>query len=143
LKVEQLQGELHVQRKQVAELQKAAMRQEAEELLKRVQDVDGVRVIAVEVRAPDIAAMREMGDILRSRLGSGVIVLGANIQDKPAFVAMVTPGLKLNAGQIVRQVAAVTGGGGGGSATMAQAGGKDASKLAEALKTVASLVKGG
>ncbi len=69
-------------------------------------------------------------------MGSGIIVLGSVYEDKPSFIAMVTPDLVqkgYNAGDIVKKVAQVTGGGGGGKAGMAQAGGKDKSKVDEAL----------
>jgi alanyl-tRNA synthetase len=87
--------------------------------------------------------LREMGDILRDRLGSAVIVLATVYNGKPSFLAMVTPDVVargINAGDIINQVAKVAGGGGGGKATMAQAGGKDASKVDEALKLVESIV---
>jgi alanyl-tRNA synthetase len=72
-----------------------------------------------------------------------VVVLGAVVKDKPSLIAAVTKDLTkqgLNAGNLVREVAKVVGGGGGGSPTMAQAGGKDAAKLDEALAKVDALV---
>ena len=90
-----------------------------------------------------IEILREMGDILRDKLESVIIVLGTVYEDKPAFVTMVTPDLVAkgyNAGEIIKQVAGVTGGGGGGKATLAQAGGKDKSKLDKALQLVKSLI---
>jgi alanyl-tRNA synthetase len=87
--------------------------------------------------------MREMSDYLRDNMKSGIIVLGSVYNNKPIFVAAVTPDLVdkgYNAGKIVEQVAKVTGGGGGGKATFAQAGGKDKDKLDEALHLVRSLI---
>jgi alanyl-tRNA synthetase len=89
-------------------------------------------------------AMREMGDLLKERLGSAVVVMGTIYNDKPNFLAMVTSDLVargFHAGEIVKQVAKVTGGGGGGKPGMGQAGGKDKSKLDEALKSVKGLVQ--
>jgi len=72
-----------------------------------------------------------------------VVVLGTVYEGKPVFVAMVTQDLVIkgyNAGEIVRQVAKVTGGGGGGKPGLAQAGGKDKVKLDEALQLAKSLI---
>jgi alanyl-tRNA synthetase len=85
-----------------------------------------------------------MGDVLRQRLGSAVVVLGAVLDGRPAFIAMVTPDLVkrgLHAGHILERVASAAGGGGGGRPEMAQGGGTDASKLDEALALVKPLVK--
>jgi alanyl-tRNA synthetase len=72
-----------------------------------------------------------------------VIVLGAVIEDKPNFVAAITPDLVergLKAGNLVKQVARVVGGGGGGKPTLAQAGGRDPNRLDEALALVPRVV---
>jgi alanyl-tRNA synthetase len=84
-----------------------------------------------------------MGDLLRDRLKSAVIVLGTVYEDKPIFLAVVTPDLVAkgyHAGVIVEQVAASTGGGGGGKARFAQGSGKFKDRLDEALRLVKSLI---
>ena len=84
-----------------------------------------------------------MCDLLREQLKSAVVVLGTVYENKPAFIAAVTPDLVArgyDAGGIVKQVAGVAGGGGGGKPGLAQAGGKDKAKLDEALKLVKSLM---
>jgi alanyl-tRNA synthetase len=88
--------------------------------------------------------MRETGDWLRDRLGSAVLVLGAVFDERPNFVAMITPDLTargLHAGELVKRVAAVTGGGGGGRPEIAQAGGKDPGRLEEALGLARKLAR--
>ena len=123
--------------------QREASRQEAETLLDEARDVGGVQVLAVRSDAPDAQALREMGDRLRDKLGSGVVVLGSVFNGRPGLLAMVTPDLVergLDAGAIVNEAARVMGGGGGGQPRLAQAGGKDASKLDDALAAVADIV---
>ena len=145
-KITVLMEELDAQRKRADRLERDAGRREAEELLAKVQDVDGAKVVAARVDAPNVETMREMGDFLKSKLGSVFVVLGSVINDRPMFVAMATPDLAskgLHAGNIVKKVAKVAGGGGGGSPEMAQAGGKDKSKVSEALGEVARLVREG
>jgi alanyl-tRNA synthetase len=80
-----------------------------------------------------------MADKFRQKFETGVAVLASVIDDKPALIATVTKdlvGKGLHAGNLVKVVAGVVGGSGGGRPDMAQAGGKDASKLQEALDTV-------
>ncbi|MBI2910424.1 MAG: alanine--tRNA ligase [Chloroflexi bacterium] len=143
-KVAAVTRDLEAERRRAAQLQQELSKREAECLLDRVTSVDGVAVLAAKVSVPNMGALRRMGDQLRERLKSGVIVLGAIVEGKPSFVAMVTPDLVskgFHAGQIVRDVAAVTGGGGGGRPEMAQAGGKDAARVDEALQLVARIVQ--
>jgi len=134
-RIDALQAELDAERKRVQQLERAAGRSEVDTLLQAAQKIDGASVVVARVDAASADAMREMGDLLREKLGSAVIVLGAVVGDRPNFLAMVTGDLtkRVKAGDLIKQVAAVAGGGGGGRPDMAQAGGKDASKLDEAL----------
>jgi alanyl-tRNA synthetase len=109
-----------------------------------VQQVEDVQVLAARVQAADAETLREMTDWLRNRLGSVVIVLGAVINEKPSFVAAITPDLVeqgLKAGALIKRVARVVGGGGGGRPTLAQAGGRDPQRLDEALSLVPQAVR--
>ncbi len=142
-KVLELLNEREAQQKEIERLQRELARREVETLLSRVQVVEGVPVLATQVTAANAEMLRELGDWLRDKMGSGIIVLGAAIENKPSLVVMVTPDLVArgyDAVRIVRQVARIVGGGGGGRPTMAQAGGKDVSRLAEALALVPSVV---
>jgi alanyl-tRNA synthetase len=143
-KVKAIAAELAAERKRSASLEKELSRYTVESLLDKAEKVNGITLLAARVPSTSPPALREMGDLLRDRLKSAVIVLGTVHDGKPAFVAMVTPDLAnrgLHAGNIVKQVAEVTGGSGGGKADMAQAGGKDKDKLDEALDLVKNLVQ--
>ena len=90
-------------------------------------------------------ALRQMGDRLRDRMGSGVVVLGV-IDGRPSLLAMVTPDLVaqgVKAGDIVRETAAIVDGRGGGRAELAEAGGRDPRQLDAALAAVAGIVERG
>ncbi|GIP39255.1 alanine--tRNA ligase [Paenibacillus sp. J31TS4] len=117
---------------------------EAGSLTDQVRDVDGVSVLAARVDAGDMESLRNIVDELKTKLASGVIVLGAASGDKVNLVAAVTSDLVArgyHAGKLVKQAAAVCGGGGGGRPDMAQAGGKDPAKLDEALSQVEAFVR--
>ena len=139
-----LTAALTAEHKRSASLERELSRNIVEALLEKTEQVNGITVLTASVPSCSMPVLREMGDLLRDRLKSAVIVLGTVYQDKPAFMANVTPDLLdrgLHAGDIVKQVAAVTGGSGGGKAAMAQAGGRDKSKLEEALALVKGLVQ--
>jgi alanyl-tRNA synthetase len=143
-KVLSLIGQLQDQEKMVEKLQRELARQDFERLLNRVQTVKGVNVLSAQVKAANVSMLREMSDWFRDRLGSGVIVLGAILSSKPSLVAAVTPDLVergLHAGTLVKAVAQEVGGSGGGKPTLAQAGGRDVSRLPEALGRVPGLVE--
>jgi alanyl-tRNA synthetase len=145
-KVMVLLNELEAERKKLAALEKEFSHKNAEDILDRVENINGIKLLSAAVPNVKLDSLREMADVLKSKLGSSIIVLGSVYEDKPSFVAMVTPDLVqkgYSAGDIVKKVAQVTGGGGGGKAGMAQAGGKDGSKLNEALALVKTLIKSG
>nr|HID12728.1 hypothetical protein [Anaerolineae bacterium] len=132
-----LLDELQAARKEIARLQQQLARREFEALLEQIQSVAGVSLLSARVTAPSMEVLREMTDWFRDRLGSGVVVLGTVLGERPAFVAAVTPDLVkrgVDAARLVRGLARIVGGGGGGRPTLAQAGGRDPSRLDEALR---------
>ena len=136
--------ELDAERKRAVALERQLSKETAESLLAQAESVKGVSVLSVKTSVSNMDALRHMGDVLKEKLGSGVVVLAAVWDDKPNFLAMVTPDLVakgLNAGEIIKRVAQATGGSGGGRPQMAQGGGRDKDKLEGALKLVASLVE--
>ena len=141
-RVDSLFEEVDSLKKRVQALEREVGRNRAESLLAEAEHVDGLSLLTARVPASSPEALREMGDWLRERLGSGVIVLGTVVDGRPNLLVMVTPDLTsrgLHAGELVKQAAQVTGGGGGGRPEMAQAGGRDASRLDEALRVAKEL----
>jgi alanyl-tRNA synthetase len=112
----------------------------ASEILADKKTAKGVAYIAAVVDL-DAEGMRNLSDTLKDKLGSGVVVLAS--ANPVGFVASVSKDLisKIKAGDLVKEVARVTGGGGGGRPDFAQAGGKDASKIGEALKQVSAFLE--
>jgi alanyl-tRNA synthetase len=114
---------------------------EAEEV---VRDVGGVKVVTRKLDGVDPRTMREMADRMRQKHGSCVVALGSDLgEGKVALLVAVTADLtaKIKAGDIIKNIAPIVGGTGGGRPDLAQAGGRDASKLDEALAKVAALVQ--
>ena len=138
-----LVDELDSERKRSLNLERDLGKRDAVDLLGKVAQIDGVNVVVAKVEAPNVETMREMGDFLKSKLSSVVVVLASVMGDKPLFVTMVTQDLVakgFHAGRIAKDVASVTGGGGGGRPELAQAGGKDKSKIELALKSVPKII---
>ncbi|MCB8966976.1 MAG: alanine--tRNA ligase, partial [Ardenticatenaceae bacterium] len=143
-RLEMLLAEHRAMQKEMEKLQRQSARSQFETLLAQVQQVQGVNVLAAQVQVANADGLREMADWFRDKVGSGTAVFGTVVNDKPLIVATVTDDLikrGVKAGDLVREVAGMVGGGGGGRPNMAQAGGRDASKLPAALKAVAGLVE--
>ena len=115
-----------------------------DEYISSAVDVDGVKVITLKFGDVEKDVVRQLGDVLREKVKKGVIVIASAAGGRISFLSMVTDDLtdRLDASKIVKQVAAVCGGGGGGKKNMAEAGGRDVSKIDEALLTVAKAVRG-
>ena len=145
-KVESILAEADAQRRQIAKLERQLSSGGLDDLVKQAETVNGVTLLAVRVPDARIETLRETADMIRDKLPSAVVVLGSVYQDKPVFLAAVSDDLVArgyDAGKIVRAVAQATGGGGGGKPRLAQAGGRDASKLDAALAVVRDIVAGG
>ena len=117
---------------------------EAGSLISKVEDINGISVLAAKVQNVDMNNLRNMADDLKQKVGSGVIVLGSAVDGKVNLIAGVTKDLidkGYHAGKLIKEVSTRCGGGGGGRPDMAQAGGKDPSKLDASLEYVKEWVK--
>jgi alanyl-tRNA synthetase len=118
-------------------LQAKLAKYQVQDLLDGVREVKGVKMLAGQVSAHDMDSLRGMVDLLRDKLGSGVVILGGVVNGRVNLVVTVTKDLLprgLHAGKMIKEIAAVVGGNGGGRPDMAQAGGKDPGRLGEALE---------
>jgi alanyl-tRNA synthetase len=104
---------------------------------------DGFKVVVAAVEGADQKRLVEMSDALREKLGSGVVVLAGRDDGKVSLLAAVTKDLaaKVHAGKLIGQIAPIVGGRGGGRPEMAQAGGKDPSKIDDALEAARALFR--
>ena len=147
-RIAQLQAESAELRRRLQAVEAKTGATVAEQLAAEAADVGDIAVAVGRVAVESADALRRAGDEVRRRIGErgreGVIVLGAVANDRPLFVAMATEGAVaggVNAGKLIGGIARVAGGGGGGSAEMAQAGGRHADKLDEALGTAVDAVR--
>ena len=128
--------------KEIAALKGKLASSQGDELMTQAVDIRGLKVLAARLEGADVKTLRETMDKLKDKLKTAVIVLAAVDGDKVQIAAGVTPDSvgKVKAGELVNFVASQVGGKGGGKADMAMAGGTDASKLREALKSVQAWV---
>ena len=144
-RVDALLEEVERSRKEAVVVQRDDSRRQADDLLDQMRQVDGVSVLAAQASVASVEALREMGDRLRDKMGSGIVVLGGIFDDRPTLVAMVTKDLVskgYKAGEIAQVAAKLMGGGGGGRPEVAQAGGRESERLPDALEAAVELVRG-
>ncbi|NIS62470.1 MAG: alanine--tRNA ligase [Proteobacteria bacterium] len=113
------------------------------DLMDQVRVIKGVKVLVAQVEAGEPKSLRNIGDTLRDRIGSGIVLLGSRQGGKVFLLIMVTDDLlsRFNADTMIKRVAAEVGGSGGGQPNMAQAGGTDVSKLDHALHSIYKIVE--
>ena len=130
------------QEKEIERLKAKLVAMQADETADRIQEVDGVSLLVKRVAVDTPAALRDLADLYRDKLKSGVIVLGSAVDSKVLLIAVVTKDLtdRFHAGNIVKSIAPVVGGGGGGRPDMAQAGGSKPENLDQALKKAEELL---
>jgi alanyl-tRNA synthetase len=113
-------------------------------LMDDILDIGGVPVLISRVEARDKESFLSLSDTFKDRLGTGIVVLGAVIDEKTSFIVTVSKdmtGKGLHAGQIVKEIAIAAGGSGGGKPELAQAGGKDPALLDKALSEAKAIIQ--
>lgn len=142
-RVENLLNDLKTVQREAEALKNKVAAGSVDEILGNVQQIKGIKMLTHKLVGVDMDSLRNLGDHLRDKLGSGLIVLGADYNEKVNFIAMATQDVVdrgVHAGNIIKEIAKIAGGGGGGRPNMAQAGAKDVSKIDDALNEVADLV---
>ncbi|HHW70598.1 MAG TPA: alanine--tRNA ligase [Clostridiales bacterium] len=143
LKVISLLDELTSARRDLELIQKDIALKAIDDIIEKRQLVDGIPYIAAFVKGQDMKNLRNMADILLDKIKTGVIVLASDYNNKVSLVAAATKDVikkGIHSGNLIREVAKKVDGGGGGRPDMAQAGGKDISKINEALDSVKDLI---
>lgn len=143
-RIEALISEAKESQKEVEKLRAKMAAESAQDILSSKQEVNGVTLLSARFDELDMNGLRNMGDNLKNKIGSGVIVLATGKDNKVNFVVMATDDVVkkgAHAGNMIREIAKVAGGSGGGRPNMAQAGGKDVSKIDEALSQTIVVLK--
>ena len=143
-KLEALLAQAKGMEKELAQLKKEAAMSDMDSILAGKEDIGGVSVITAVAQADSMDNLRDLADSVLDKVGSGVVLLGMAHDDKVNFVCKVAKAdvkRGLHAGKIIKAAAQAAGGNGGGRPDMAQAGGKEPEKLADALKAGADAVR--
>ncbi|HEY3644727.1 MAG TPA: alanine--tRNA ligase [Gammaproteobacteria bacterium] len=142
-KTQALQERVKQLEKQLAQASGKLASNRGDELTSQAEAIGPAKVLSAVIENVDAAALRELMDQLKNKLGSAVVVLGTASDGKVSLIAGVTQDLtsKVKAGELVNMVAQQVGGKGGGRPDMAQAGGTDPANLDKALKSVPDWVR--
>ena len=144
-RVEKLLEERKATQKEIEDLRAGKRGVSAADLAGEAREIGGVKAVAGRVDGADAKAMRTLVDEVRQRLGSGVVMLAAETGGKALVAVGVTKDLtgSHKAGDLVREVAQVVGGGGGGRPDFAQAGGREVSRIDDAIGKFYDLIEAG
>jgi len=143
-RIVQLQKDLKDKDKIIQSYKNELLKTELNELSDEYQAYHDVKIFALNLGDSDINTMRELSDRIKDKHGNTVVVLASENDGKVLLVTSVAPDLikqGLHAGQIIKEIAAITGGGGGGRPDFAQAGGKNPQKIKEALEKAVEIIK--
>lgn len=143
--IESLTKQAHDLKKELSKHRVKGASSSIDDLVANCVALNGFKLVSAKIKVDNADELKSLGDTLRSKLYSGVGVLGAVVDEKVALVCVVTDDLikdkKLQAGKIVGELAKRLGGGGGGKPHLATAGGKDVAKLDETLQEAVSIVQ--
>ena len=137
-------SEIKEKEKEISELKKKLTQGSEMDILNTVKEINGVNVISAEIEGLDGNSLRDLGDKLRNKISTGVVVLFSAVDDKVNLVAMATKDSLdkgVHCGKIIKEVATLVGGGGGGRPDMAQAGGKNKEGIKNAINKVYEVVE--
>ena len=142
-RVQGLQQELRNARKDMTRLAAQAASGKGQDIMSGLEDVNGVKVLTVKTSAPNVKALRELMDDVRSKLPSGIACLASDEEDKVNLIVAVSKDLleRFKAPELIKEIAPLIGGSGGGRPDMAQAGGTDPSGLNKAFARLKELIK--
>ena len=143
-KVESLQNEIKALKSENEAIKSQAAKESLGDIDSDTTEVNGVRFYAKALKGVGGNDLRNVGDQIKDKLGDGVIFLASDNDGKVALLSMATDlAVKkgAHAGNLIKAVASIVGGGGGGRPQMAQAGGKDASKIPDAISKAAEVLK--
>jgi alanyl-tRNA synthetase len=142
MRLKKLVVENEAARKELESYKDKAISQSTGDMLDKLKDVNGVKVLSQEVPGADPGQLRKVWDDIRSKIDSGIAVLGAKDDGKAFILVGVTKDLnkKYHSGNIVKELAPLIGGKGGGRPDMAQAGGNTPEKLDEALNKAYDII---
>ncbi|HEY3489621.1 MAG TPA: alanine--tRNA ligase [Candidatus Deferrimicrobiaceae bacterium] len=142
-RVQKLATQVKSLEKELSEAKRRVAKDFVGELLGQAAEVGGVKIVAAQVESMDAAALRELADALKGKLGSGLLLLASVQEGRCSLIAGVTQDLtaRFSANDIVKKAAAFVGGGGGGRKDMAQAGGGNLDGLPQALASLAEWSK--
>ena len=141
-KVERLLQRQRELERELSSFQDRLSHQEILNLLSSVREIKGVKVLSAKVDGKDPKRMRDFVDQLKVKIGSGIILLGGQSQNKVSLIMGVTSDLthRFNASDLIKKIALYIGGTGGGRPDFAQAGGANSEKLEEALRAIDDLI---
>lgn len=143
-KIEHMQAEIKMLAAENESLKSKAAKDALGDVMNRVEEVKGVKLLAASVEDVDMNGLRDLGDQLKEKLGEGVILLASSCGGKVNLVAMATDGAVksgAHAGNLIKGVAGFVGGGGGGRPNMAQAGGKNPAGIPEAISQARNVLE--
>ena len=144
-KIAHLQAENKELHSEVESLKSKLAKDAMGDVMDQVEEVAGVKVIAVSVEDMDMNGLRDLGDQLKEKIGEGVVVIASSANGKVSLMATATDeAMKkgAHAGNLIKAIASCVGGGGGGRPNMAQAGGKNPEKIDEAVAKAAEVLEG-
>lgn len=143
-RIQELKTELAAAQREIENLRRRQAKHDFDIMISdRLESVNGLQALVAELDNTPMDTMREMTDWFRDRVDKGVMVLASDIKGRPQIVVAVSDALVrdgLRAGDLIKPIAKAVGGGGGGRPQMAQAGGRDSSKIGEALQIARKLL---